>query len=83
MSFPQNDTEYLNYHLTTVRDVELLTNLQFFSNIYEEASVEIRTDQPLAIWSISPPAETPSRSLLNERMGKADPLAADDDTQPL
>lgn len=79
----QSDIEYLNYHLTTVRDVELVTGLQFFTNVYEQAALQYRTVQPLTIWPLQSPPEAPVHSMLSERMGKADTFSADDDTQPL
>lgn len=83
--FPDNcfmsDAEYLNYHLTTVRDVELLTGLQFFKSVYEQESIQYRTMQPLSIWPVPPPTEDPIVSQLSDRRGKADSLSADDDTQ--
>lgn len=75
---PQSDSEYLNYHLTNVRDVELLTGLHFFKSLPGQVALEYRTSQTLEIW---PFPEAPILSLLSDRMGKADSFAADDNTQ--
>lgn len=73
-----SDSEYLNYHLTNVRDVELLTGLHFFKSLPGQVALEYRTSQTLEIW---PFPEAPILSLLSDRMGKADSFAADDNTQ--
>lgn len=79
--FPDNclmsDSEYLNYHLANVRDVELLTGLQFFRNVYSQAALEYRTMQPLTAWPLPPSQDTHLLSLLSDRMGKADSFAAE------
>ncbi|MPC30884.1 hypothetical protein E2C01_024156 [Portunus trituberculatus] len=79
--FPDNclmsDSEYLNYHLANVRDVELLTGLHFFRNVYNHAALEYRTMQPLTTWPLPPSWDAPLLSLLSDRMGKADSFAAE------
>lgn len=50
-----SNSEYLNYHLANVRDVELLTGLHFFRNEY--AALEYRTMQPLTAWPLPVLAE--------------------------
>ncbi|XP_071546303.1 venom phosphodiesterase 2-like [Panulirus ornatus] len=66
-----SDVEYLQYHLTTIRDVELLTGLRFFRNMYVQDSLRHRTYQPIRIWPLSSSEQSPSHRL-NQRIGKAE-----------
>lgn len=64
----QSDMEYLEYHLTTVRDVELLTGVRFFRNMYTLDSLKHRTYQPLRIWPLPASAQVTHK----QRIGKAE-----------
>lgn len=66
-----NDTEYLQYHLTTVRDVELLTGLRFFRSKYVRDSLTYRTWQHIHIWPL-PLRENTAGQKLGQRVGKAE-----------
>ncbi|KAG7154958.1 Ectonucleotide pyrophosphatase/phosphodiesterase family member 2-like [Homarus americanus] len=73
--FPDNclmsDEEYLQYHLTTIRDVELLTGLRFFRNMYLPDALKHKTYQPLHIWPLSPSGPSPGLTL-SQRIGKSE-----------
>ncbi|XP_076060627.1 venom phosphodiesterase 2-like isoform X2 [Oratosquilla oratoria] len=51
------DTQYLLYHMTTVRDIELLTGLRFFRNLFFQDSARLRSRLPLEIWSTKPSSD--------------------------
>ncbi|XP_045599499.2 venom phosphodiesterase 2 [Procambarus clarkii] len=66
-----SDMEYLQYHLTTVRDVELLTGLRFFRNKYVRDGLKYRTYQPISIWPLPSP-ELSTGHRLTQRIGKTE-----------
>ncbi|XP_063609085.1 venom phosphodiesterase-like, partial [Penaeus indicus] len=65
-----NDMEYLQYHLTNLKDIELLTGLQFFRNINIHDRVILQTFQPTAVWDL--PAERAATRTVNNRNGKSE-----------
>lgn len=74
----QSDMEYLQYHLTTLKDIELLTGLRFFRNIYIRDRVVIQTVQPTAVWDL--PAERATTRKVNNRIGKSDHIPVEEVT---
>ena len=51
----QSDEEYLRYHMTSVKDIELLTGIKFFKNIALHESIQLTTQQPLSVWQFRDP----------------------------
>ncbi|XP_071118759.1 uncharacterized protein [Haliotis cracherodii] len=49
----QNATQYLLENEVRVRDVELLTGLEFFTNTPVESSAQLRTALPHTLWNMS------------------------------
>lgn len=74
----QSDMEYLQYHLTTLKDIELLTGLRFFRNVYIRDRVVIQTVQPTAVWDL--PAERATTRKVNNRIGKSDHIPVEEVT---
>lgn len=72
----QSDMEYLQYHLTTVKDIELLTGLRFFRNVYIRDRVMLQTVQATAVWDL--PAERASTRKVNNRIGKSDNIPVEE-----
>lgn len=71
-----SDMEYLQYHLTTVKDIELLTGLRFFRNVYIRDRVMLQTVQATAVWDL--PAERASTRKVNNRIGKSDNIPVEE-----
>ncbi|XP_047491362.1 venom phosphodiesterase-like [Penaeus chinensis] len=71
-----SDMEYLHYHLTTVKDIELLTGLRFFRNVNIRDRVILKTVQPTAVWDL--PAERATTRKVNNRNGKSENIPVEE-----
>lgn len=68
------DSEYLHYHLTNVKDIELLTGLRFFrsTNLNVTDSLRLRTMQPIKLWPFSKSSSDSSGNKFSHRTGKSE-----------
>lgn len=51
VSQDQTPEEYLMDHVATVRDIELLTGINFFSSLRPEEQARIKTISPVKLWN--------------------------------